>query len=131
MNDTITLDGVIYSADKKVLIKYPEESQEKTFYVPDFVEELGESCFENIEYAKDIYIGKNVKKVGRCALGNAFNFKIKQVYIPSTVTEFVGEIFDRGVDDGGDYYPIEIVGGEKGSAIEKYCNERGDSFCCL
>ena len=128
MSDRIKIDGVIDSADKKVLIKYPEEDQEKTFYVPDFVEELGESCFENIQYAKDIYIGKNVKKVGRCALGNAFNFKIKQVYIPSTVTEFAGEIFDRGVDDGGDYYPIEIVGGEKGSAIEKYCNERGIPF---
>ena len=42
--------------------------------------------------------------------------------------QLVGEIFDRGVDDGGDYYPVKIVGGERGSAIERYCNQRGIPF---
>ena len=102
MNDTITIDGVVYSEDKKVLIKCPEESQEKTFYIPDSVEELGDGCFSNNEKIKNVFIGKNVKKIGNCALGHQFNFTIKKIYIPSAVTEFVGEIFDRGVDDGGE-----------------------------
>ena len=128
MNDTITIDGVVYSADKKVLIKYPEDKVDERFFVPEFVEEIGASCFADTQYTKHIYIGKNVKKIGNCALGHQFNFIIKQIYIPPMSTELVGEIFDRGVDDGGDYYSIEIVGGEKGSAIEKYCNERGIPF---
>ena len=36
MNDRITIDGVVYSADKKVLIKYPEENQEKNFLYSRF-----------------------------------------------------------------------------------------------
>lgn len=128
MSDTITIDGVIYSADKKVLIKYPENKADERFYIPDFVEEIGNSCFADVQYTKYIFIGKNVKKIGNCSLGHQFNSIIEQIYIPPTVTELVGEIFDRGVDDGGDYYPIEIVGGEKGSMIEKYCNQRGIPF---
>ena len=40
MSETITIDDVIYSADKRVLIKYPKDKPEERFYVPDFVEEL-------------------------------------------------------------------------------------------
>lgn len=128
MNETITIDGVVYSADKRVLIKYPEEKHEERFYIPDFVEEIGVGCFADTNYTKHIFIGKNVKKICERALGDQFNFLIKQIYIPGTVTELEGEIFDSGVDDGGVYYSIEIVGGERGSAIESYCNERGIPF---
>lgn len=128
MSDIITIDGVVYSADKKILIKYPEDKTEECFYIPDFVEEIGKGCFADTNCLKHIIIGKNVKKVGSRALGDQFKFVIKQIYIPPTATEFEGEIFDCGVDDGGDYYSIEIVGGERGSAIEKYCNKRGIPF---
>ena len=128
MNETITIDGVIYSENKRVLIKYLEEKHEERFYVPDFIEEIGVGCFSNTNYTKHIFIGKNVKKIRERALGDQFKLVFKQIYIPGTVTELEGEIFDQGVDDGGDYYSIEIVGGERGSAIEWYCNERGIPF---
>ena len=128
MSETITIDGVIYSEDKRVLIKYLEEKHEERFYVPDFVEEIGAGCFSDTNYTKHIFIGKNVKKIRERALGDQFKFVIKQIYIPGTVTELEGDIFDHGVDDGGDYYSIEIVGGESGSVIEGYCNERGIPF---
>ena len=67
MNDTITINGVVYSADKKILIKYPEEKQEATFHVPDFVEELGAGCFSDNEYIKNIFIGEKVRKIGERA----------------------------------------------------------------
>ncbi len=62
MNDTLTIDGVIYSADKKVLMKYPEDKADERFYIPDFVEEIGKGCFADTNYLKHIIIGKNVKK---------------------------------------------------------------------
>ena len=119
MNDTITIDGVIYSADKKVLIKYPEENQEKTFYIPDFVEEIGSDCFIDSSTVEYIFIGNNVKKIGARAFG-FYNLNIKKIFIPDSAVELVDEIFGKGVDDGGDFYFIDIVGGKKGSAIEKY-----------
>ena len=127
MNDTITIDGVIYSQDKKVLIKYPEEKQEEVFYTPDFVEELGEGCFSDNESVKNIFIGKNVKKIGDRALW-ACNFNIEKILIPNSVVELKGEIFGVDVDDAGCFYPVKIVGGKKGSKIEFYCNERGIPF---
>lgn len=127
MNDTLTIDGVVYSADKKGLVKYPEESQEKTFYVPDFVEEIGGDCFVDNSTVEYIFIGNNVKKIGARAFG-FYNFNVKKIFIPDSAVELVGEIFGKGVDDGGDFYFIDIVGGKKGSAIEKYCNERGIPF---
>ena len=127
MNDTITIDGVVYSADKKVLIKYPEENQEKTFYIPDFVEEIGGNCFVDNSTVEYIFIGNNVKKIGARAFG-FYNLNVKKIFIPDSAVELVDEIFGKGVDDGGDFYFIDIVGGEKGSAIEKYCNERGIPF---
>ena len=128
MNETITIDGVIYSEDKKILIKYSDEKNKERFYIPDFVEEIGVGCFSDTNYTKHIFIGKNVKKIRERALGDQFKLVFKQIYIPGTVTELEGEIFDLGVDDGGDYYSIEIVGGERGSVIESYCNERGIPF---
>ena len=128
MSETITIDGVVYSEDKKTLIKYSEEKKEERFYIPDFVEEIGVVCFSDTDYTRYIIIGKNVRKICDRALGDQFKFVIKQIYIPGTVTELEGEIFDCGVDDGGVYYSIEIVGGERGSAIERYCNERGIPF---
>ena len=127
MNDTITIDGVIYSGDKKVLIKYPEEKQEETFHVPDFVEELGAGCFSDNEKIKNIFIGEKVRKIGERAF-DCHNFNVKKVFIPNTVIELIGEIFGVGVDDGGCYYPVEIVGGTRASKIEFYCNERGIPF---
>ena len=45
MSDTMTIDGVVYSADKKVLIKYPEDKADEAFYIPESVEEIGEDSF--------------------------------------------------------------------------------------
>ena len=96
---TIVIDGVVYSEDKRVLIKYPEDSSEERFFIPDFVEELGVSCFAHTKNTKHIFISKNVKKIGNRALGDQFCFVIQQIYVPSTVTELEGEIFDYGREE--------------------------------
>ena len=76
MNETLTIDGAVYSKDKKILIKYLDEKHEERFYIPDFVEELGVGCFSDTDYTKHIFFGKNVKKIRKRALGDQFNFLI-------------------------------------------------------
>ena len=61
----IVIDGVVYSADKRILMKYPADKAGECFYIPDFVEELGDGCFASVDNVKHIIIGKNVKKIGR------------------------------------------------------------------
>ena len=121
-------DGVLFSADKKKIIKYPRCKEGDTYRIGDNIEVIGSHCFTELENLKNLYIGKGVRKIENCALVSDASFDLKRVYIPPTVTELEGEIFDTGCDDGGRYYPIEIVGGAKGSAIEAYCNRRGIEF---
>lgn len=121
-------DGVLFSKDKKKIVKYPRGKEGDTYYIDDCVEEICAGCFDRLDNLKNIYIGKGVKKIGNCALDRDIFFCLKKIYIPSTVTEFEGEIFDKGADDGGAYYLINVVGGVRGSAIEAYCNERNITF---
>ena len=125
---TVVIDGVVYSADKKVLIKYPNDKNETVFRIPDFVEEIAEECFMDVKPPKKVYMGNNVKKICNNAIGDQCTFCIRQIYIPPTVVELEGEIFDQGVADSGEYYPVDVVGGQKDSTIEFYCNERGIPF---
>ena len=67
--NNVVIDGITYSADKRVLVKYPVDKEDETFYVPDFLEEIGERAFEGNRKLKNLYIGENVKKIEYGALG--------------------------------------------------------------
>jgi len=96
------------------------------------VEELADGCFADAKGLVRIDIGKGVRKIGNRSLSSdSCGFLEKIIYIPPTVTELVGEIFDCGGDDGGMYYPVGFVGGTPGSVIEEYCNERGIPFLAV
>jgi hypothetical protein len=94
---TIVIDGVIYSEDKKVLIKYPKDKKEEKFFIPNFVEELGNKCFSEVENKINIYIGSNVKKLHNGAFEN-LKYAIAKIYVPATVKEIEGEIFESFVE---------------------------------
>lgn len=127
----IVEDGVLFTADKKKMILYPRAKAGDTYHVDDAVEVIGIGCFAELDHLKNIYIGKGVRKIEHCALDRDMRFHLNKIYIPPTVTELEGEIFDAGGDDAGTYYPIEVVGGAGGSAIEAYCNHRGIDFVAI
>ena len=121
-------DGVLFSKDKKKIVLCLDKEGRNTYTIPDCVVEIADGCFAEAKDITRINIGKNVRKIGNRGLQSDFHFALKKIYIPSNVTELVGEIFDAGGDDGGMYYLIEVVGGERGSVIEEYCNKRGITF---
>ena len=41
-DDTIFIDGVEFSSDKKILIKFPQDSKLTEYVIPDGVLEIGE-----------------------------------------------------------------------------------------
>ncbi|MBO5715457.1 MAG: leucine-rich repeat protein [Clostridia bacterium] len=120
-------DGVIFSKDKKIIVKYNKQGETR-YTIPDSVTEIAEECFADAKELIRIDIGKNVTKIGNRGLQSDGLFNRKTIYIPPTVTELESEIFDVGGDDGGLYYPISVVGGARGSIIEEYCNERNIDF---
>lgn len=121
-------DGVWFSKDKKRIVLCLDKEGRNTYTVPECVEEIEGNCFAEAKDIIRINIGKNVRKIGHRGLQSDGHFAMKKIYIPATVTELEGEIFDAGGDDGGMYYPIDVVGGERGSVIEEYCNKRGIAF---
>ena len=77
------------------------------------------------------YFGKNVKRLSSCSLGNFMLFELDRIFIPPTVTELQHHVFDVVIPDhhlyapnpdvSEYYYPVGVVGGAHGSAIEEYC----------
>ena len=59
----ITIDGVIYSKDKRKLISYSREKEEKSFTIPEEVEEIGSYAFVRCHYLTDIKIPKKVNMI--------------------------------------------------------------------
>lgn len=124
----IVEDGVLFSKDKKKIIRYFRHDGGDTYRIEDCVEEIAEGCFAEVPGLRRIDIGKGVKKIGYRGLSSDGSIFLEKVYIPPTVTELCGEIFDSGGADSGMYYPVSIVGGAAGSVIEEYCYERGIDF---
>ena len=68
-------DGVLYSADKKILIKYPEKKSADAFDVPETVEHIGQALLGNS--IKKIVLPNNLKCLGANSLdGEARNIAI-------------------------------------------------------
>ena len=58
------IDDVVFSADKKKLIKYAPEKTSKTYIIPDFVETVSDNAFEGNFYIKSVTVSKNIHHIG-------------------------------------------------------------------
>jgi hypothetical protein len=59
-----SVDGVLYSKDGKVLIRYPQTKADDTFVVPDGVEVIASYAFYSCKNLNYIYFSDSVKRVG-------------------------------------------------------------------
>ncbi len=65
-----SVDGVLYSKDGTVLIRYPQAKEEDSFTVPDGVEIISDHAFTNCTNLTDIYLSDSVKSVGSWSFDN-------------------------------------------------------------
>ena len=49
-------DGILYSKDKRMLIRYPASKPDKSFAVPDHVECISDHAFASAQYLEEVYI---------------------------------------------------------------------------
>lgn len=71
-----SIDGVLYSKDKTILIKYPEGKQGTDFTIPDTVTEILFHSFYNLLILENVIIPLNVTKIK----GRAFQSERLSVY---------------------------------------------------
>lgn len=63
-NDHFTsVDGVLFSKDRKELICYPCGRREKEYHIPEGVEKIAEEAFLNVEHLEYVYMPASVKVV--------------------------------------------------------------------
>lgn len=62
-----SLDGVLFSKDKKFISCYPAGKKDKSYKIPDGVKKIGESAFEYHHSLTSVIIPDSVKSIGSSA----------------------------------------------------------------
>lgn len=62
-----SVDGVLFSKDKKNLICYPCGKEGSEYHVPEGVESIKEEAFLNVEHLERIYLPKSLKVIEKGA----------------------------------------------------------------
>lgn len=81
-------DGILYSADKKTLVCYPESKSGSSFTVPEGVEKLGTAAIYNTELS-EIKLPASLKEIGRHGLSS--NEKLTAVDLSETSINSIGD----------------------------------------
>ena len=62
-----SIDGVLFSKDETVLIRYPLGRQETSYVIPESVTVIGKNAFSNDQNLTDIIIHDNITRIGSSA----------------------------------------------------------------
>lgn len=86
-----SVDGLIYSKDKKTLVQYPLGNTRTTFTIPDFVTKIVVSAFRGSKNIKKLVIPGNVTNVSEKAFANCSN--LETVTLPDNFKEISNYVF--------------------------------------
>ncbi len=123
-----TVDGILYSRDKKIMKLYPQGRKDKSVTIPTGTEEIGSKSLYAGESIKNISVPSTVKKMDDYAI--FFMPKIQTITVPSSVKTIGKCAMGYG---NGDYgismisYDLAIIG-SKNSQANKYAKENSISF---
>ena len=80
-------DGVLFSADKKTLYFYPIGKKDKSYTIPNTVEEIGDKAFQGASWITSLVIPTNVKRIKGQAFRQNYNLSSVEFKEPSNLTE--------------------------------------------
>lgn len=111
-------DGVLFTKDKTVLMKYPAKKQNTAYGIPNTVTSIGDDAFENCALLTSIDIPNGVTNIG----DNAFAYctSLTSITIPGSVTS-IGHWAFNGCNDLTIY-------GVAGSYAETYAEQNAIPF---
>ena len=95
-------DGVLFSKDKTVLIKYPEGKTDESYTIPDGVKKVGDYAFCRNKNLCKVKIPNSVTEIGKCAFETCT--ALCEIIIPDSV-----EGISRGVFEGCDNLPADMI----------------------
>lgn len=71
----VSIDGVLFSKDKKMLIQYPAKKKLTEYFLPDEVAFICPSAFKDNHYLSSIKMGNNVTALSDYSFMNCVNLK--------------------------------------------------------
>ena len=75
-NRYVIIDDVVFSTDKKELVRYSPEKTDETYVIPEFVETICDGAFQGSEHLKQVTISKNIRHIGSRAFSDSSIAKI-------------------------------------------------------
>ena len=69
----VIIDDVVFSTDKKELVRYSPEKIEEAYAIPDFVETICDGAVQGSEHLKRVTISKNIRHIGNRAFSDSSN----------------------------------------------------------
>ncbi len=84
-------EGILYSKDESIIIKYPEGRKGYTYTLPNNVTKIGDYAFSMVKNLKEVTIDDFVTTIGTYAFYNAQN--LNNLIIPNSVTEIGDHAF--------------------------------------
>ncbi|MBP5622954.1 MAG: leucine-rich repeat domain-containing protein [Thermoguttaceae bacterium] len=109
-----TVDGVLFSADGTILLRYPQKREQENYVVPRGVKEIANNAFTYCQSLKKIELPEGVEKIGSGAF--AYCDALSSVVVPKSVATL-----------GDDCFPAWdklTVRGYKDSAVARYADGR-------
>ena len=86
-----SVDGVLYTKDRKQLLACPAGHEKTVFTVPDGVEEIAPSAFEGCKKIKKIVLPNSVLQIGEKAFSRMYN--LQKAILPAHLQEIENEVF--------------------------------------
>lgn len=86
-----SIDGILYSKDKRKLIKFPLGLNINTFIVPENVEIIGTKAFYNCQQLEEVVLPSSIKKIEDHAFNECNN--LKKIVLPSNAKELEMDVF--------------------------------------
>lgn len=83
-----SIDGILFSADGKTLLRYPPAKRGDSYEVPDTVEIIADEAMRDVQYIKELSISNSVKEIGWYAISVCDN--LEEVYIGAGLIELDG-----------------------------------------
>ena len=70
----VSVDGVLFTADKKTLVAYPCAKKDMTYSIPEGVEHIGDYAFSYNSVINTLNFAKSIKTIGNYAFYSASTF---------------------------------------------------------
>ncbi len=90
-----SVDGVVFSKDKRTLFNYPPAKEAENYTVPSGVKRIGDFAFRNAWYLTSVKIPDGVVSIGDSAF--CYCYGLASVNLPDSLTECGSWIFEECV----------------------------------